>query len=159
LKTALHGKTSTTETLDIKELEVIAVAASVKQDHAKAIELMKKATQLEEARGAPSGPPSLIKPHRCLRNPFARGQGCEAVCSSAGAARQPPGTIVAWHNVPQRKPRSWAATSAYTKLEQWQQADGSLLKLSPRSILPKQRRGSRAFRYKLGLLQYSINGR
>jgi len=34
----------------------------MKKDHAKAIELMKKATNLEESMRAPSGPPGLIKP-------------------------------------------------------------------------------------------------
>src|ERR1051326_4920533 len=46
----------------IHETEIAAVNASMKKDHAKAIELMKKATALEEAMRPPSGPPSLIKP-------------------------------------------------------------------------------------------------
>ena len=47
---------------EIFELEIAALSASIKKDHEKAIELMKKATALEEATGAPYGPPSLIKP-------------------------------------------------------------------------------------------------
>jgi tetratricopeptide (TPR) repeat protein len=47
---------------EIFELEILALSASIKKDHEKAIELMKKATSLEEANSAPSGPPSLIKP-------------------------------------------------------------------------------------------------
>ena len=46
----------------IRELEIAALSASMKKDHAKAIELMKKATALEEQTSAPYGPPSLIKP-------------------------------------------------------------------------------------------------
>ena len=34
----------------------------MKKEHEKAIELMKRATSLEEATSAPYGPPSLIKP-------------------------------------------------------------------------------------------------
>jgi tetratricopeptide (TPR) repeat protein len=47
---------------EIFELEIAALSASMKKDHDKAIELMKKATALEEATNAPYGPPSLIKP-------------------------------------------------------------------------------------------------
>jgi tetratricopeptide (TPR) repeat protein len=46
----------------IFELEILALSASMKNDHAKAIALMKQATSLEEATSAPYGPPSLIKP-------------------------------------------------------------------------------------------------
>ena len=34
----------------------------MKKEHEKAIDLMKRATSLEEATNAPYGPPSLIKP-------------------------------------------------------------------------------------------------
>ena len=47
---------------EIFELEMAALSASMKKDHDKAIELMKRATSLEEATNAPYGPPSLIKP-------------------------------------------------------------------------------------------------
>ncbi len=47
---------------EIFELEILALSASMKKDHEKAIELMKRATSLEEATNAPYGPPSLIKP-------------------------------------------------------------------------------------------------
>ncbi|HEV8430670.1 MAG TPA: tetratricopeptide repeat protein [Pyrinomonadaceae bacterium] len=47
---------------EIFELEIAALSASMKKDHEKAIELMKRATSLEEATNAPYGPPSLIKP-------------------------------------------------------------------------------------------------
>src|ERR1051325_9613203 len=48
--------------IEINETEIAAVDASIKKDHNKAIELMKKATALEEQMRPPSGPPSLIKP-------------------------------------------------------------------------------------------------
>ena len=47
---------------EIFELEITALSASKKKDYEKAIELMKKATSLEESMNAPSGPPSLVKP-------------------------------------------------------------------------------------------------
>ena len=47
---------------EIFELEIAALSASMKKDHEKAIELMKKATALEESTTAPYGPPTLIKP-------------------------------------------------------------------------------------------------
>ncbi|HYN23659.1 MAG TPA: hypothetical protein VES69_01290, partial [Pyrinomonadaceae bacterium] len=51
-----------TESKTIGELEIAAVAASVKRDHEQAAELMKQAIRLEEEMGPPSGPPGLIKP-------------------------------------------------------------------------------------------------
>ncbi len=48
--------------LEIRELQIEAVAASMKQNHAKAAELMLRATALEEALAPPSGPPGLVKP-------------------------------------------------------------------------------------------------
>jgi hypothetical protein len=50
------------ESSNIGELEVAAVAASVKDDHDYAIKLMTKAVELEDKLGPPSGPPSLVKP-------------------------------------------------------------------------------------------------
>ena len=48
--------------VEIMELEVSAQAASMKGDHNEAIEMMKRATAIEEDMSPPSGPPSLIKP-------------------------------------------------------------------------------------------------
>ncbi|HKG62128.1 MAG TPA: hypothetical protein VKB05_20380 [Pyrinomonadaceae bacterium] len=55
---ASRGSTS----IEIMELEIAALSASMKKDHGKAIELIKKATTLEESMSAPYGPPGLIKP-------------------------------------------------------------------------------------------------
>jgi tetratricopeptide (TPR) repeat protein len=60
LQAARAERNSTTS--EIFELEILALSASMKKDHAKAIELMKKATALEESMTAPYGPPGLIKP-------------------------------------------------------------------------------------------------
>jgi predicted Zn-dependent protease len=64
LQAARGSSSSTTST--ILELEIVALTASMKKDHAKAIELMKQATSLEESMSAPSGPPGLIKPSQEL---------------------------------------------------------------------------------------------
>jgi tetratricopeptide (TPR) repeat protein len=48
--------------IEIMELEVSALSASMKGSHPEAIEMMKRATSLEEDMSPPSGPPSLIKP-------------------------------------------------------------------------------------------------
>ncbi len=60
LRAIRAGRNSTTA--EIFELEIAALSASMKKDHAKAIELMKKATTLEESMSPPYGPPGLIKP-------------------------------------------------------------------------------------------------
>ena len=57
---AVHSNPSTNS--QIFEFEILALSASMKNDHAKAIALMKQATSLEEATSAPYGPPGLIKP-------------------------------------------------------------------------------------------------
>ena len=54
--------TSTAAPNGIREFQIAAVDASMKKDHAKAIELMKQATTLEEQMAPPLGPPILIKP-------------------------------------------------------------------------------------------------
>ena len=56
------GSGSTAATPDISALEVRALALSIRGEHEKAIQLMSEATAMEERRGAPSGPPGIIKP-------------------------------------------------------------------------------------------------
>jgi tetratricopeptide (TPR) repeat protein len=48
--------------IEIMQLEVSALAASMKGNHDEAVEMMKRATVLEEDMSPPSGPPSLVKP-------------------------------------------------------------------------------------------------
>src|SRR5204863_5724469 len=63
LSAAIRGSNDVETGLSgIRELEVAAVSASLKKDYAKAIEVMNKATAMEEETGPPSGPPALIKP-------------------------------------------------------------------------------------------------
>jgi len=135
LKSILHGNISATGSLDIKELEVLALAASLQQDHAKAIELMKKATQLEEAMGPPSGPPSLIKPsHELFGEILLRaGKPAEAMVQFQTALRRQPNrarSLIGAARAATRSGDKPGAAAAYSKLlEQWQDADESLPEL------------------------------
>src|SRR5688572_5827039 len=56
------GNGSASAPPDISALEVRALTASIRGEHDKAIQLMTEAAALEERRGAPSGPPGIIKP-------------------------------------------------------------------------------------------------
>jgi len=62
LKGTSAGVPQAKTVLEIRQLEIGALSASMKQDHAGATELMKVAIALEEQLGPPSGPPNLIKP-------------------------------------------------------------------------------------------------
>jgi tetratricopeptide (TPR) repeat protein len=136
LKAIFHGPVSETETLDIRELEIIALAASMKQDHAKAIELMKKATLLEEALGSPSGPPNLIKPaHELFGEILLRaGKPTEAAAQFRIALLRQPNRarslLGAARAAAQSGDRDGAAAAAAKLVEQWRQADNSLPELS-----------------------------
>jgi tetratricopeptide (TPR) repeat protein len=119
----------------IGDLEVAAVTASVKKDHDKAIELMKKATALEEQLGPPSGPPGLIKPsHELFGEILLHAGKPEAAAEQFKTAllRQPNrarSLLGAARAAAQSGDRS-GATAAYSKLlDQWQQADKELPEL------------------------------
>jgi len=135
LKAILHGNATATETLDIRELEIIALTASRKQDHAKAIELMKKATLLEEAMGPPSGPPILVKPlHELFGEILLRaGKPEEAAAQFRTALLRQPNRARSLLGAARAAAKSGdkeGAAAAYAKLlDQWQQADESLAEL------------------------------
>ena len=119
----------------IRELEITALGASMKNDHAKAIELMKKATALEEEISAPYGPPSLIKPtHELFGEILLRaGKPAEAAKQFKIALLRQPNrarSLLGAARAAAQSGDSAAATAAYTKLvEQWKQADESLSEL------------------------------
>ena len=56
------GEAYTAKRMEIMQLEVSALALSMKGKHEEAIEMMKRATALEEEMSPPSGPPELLKP-------------------------------------------------------------------------------------------------
>lgn len=135
LKAIFHGNAATTETMDIKELEIAAVTAAVHKDHDQAIELMKKATLLEEAMGAPSGPPSLIKPaHELFGEILLRaGKPQEAAALFRMALLRQPNRARSLLGAARAAAQSGdkdGAAAAYAKLmDQWPQADASLPEL------------------------------
>ncbi|MEP6708291.1 MAG: tetratricopeptide repeat protein [Pyrinomonadaceae bacterium] len=121
--------------LEIRQLEVAALAASMKQDHTKAIDLMKKAIGLEEQMGPPSGPPGLIKPSnelfgeillRAGRPEAALEQFRSALLRQPNRARSLLGAARAASRIGDEP----GAASFYARLlEQWKQADEGLPEL------------------------------
>jgi tetratricopeptide (TPR) repeat protein len=119
----------------IHEAEIAAVNASMKKDHAKAIELMKKATALEEEMRPPSGPPSLIKPtHELFGEILLRaGKPAEAAeMFNVALQRQPNrarSLLGAARAAVQTGNQSAALTAYAALIEQWKQADTGLSEL------------------------------
>jgi tetratricopeptide (TPR) repeat protein len=119
----------------IYELEVHALNASMTKNHAMAIDLIKKATALEEERGAPYGPPPLIKPtHELFGEILLRaGQPKEAAEKFQIALLRQPNRARSLLGLARAYAQSGdraAAVAAYTKLlDQWKQADADLAEL------------------------------
>jgi tetratricopeptide (TPR) repeat protein len=119
----------------IGELEIAAVAASVKQDYEQAAELMKQAISLEVQMGPPSGPPGLIKPaHELFGEILLRAGKPEAAAEQFKVAllRQPnrARSLLGAARAAAQGGDARGAAAAYTKLlEQWGQADEGLPEL------------------------------
>jgi tetratricopeptide (TPR) repeat protein len=120
---------------EINETEIAALNASMKKDHAKAIELMKKATRLEEEMRPPSGPPSLIKPtHELFGEILLRAaKPAEAAEQFKVALQRQPNRarslLGAARAAAQTGNQSAALTAYATLIEQWKQADTGLSEL------------------------------
>jgi tetratricopeptide (TPR) repeat protein len=118
--------------LGIRELEIAALAAAMKQDYDRAIASMKQATSLEEAMGPPSGPPGLIKPsHELYGEILLRaGRPREAAEQFRIALLRQPNrarSLLGAARAAAKSGDTAGAASAYAKLlEQWQQADEGL---------------------------------
>jgi tetratricopeptide (TPR) repeat protein len=129
------GKSSGNPQASIGDLEIAAVAASMKKDHDQAVELMKKAIALEEQMGPPSGPPSLVKPsHELFGEILLRAGKPEAAAEQFKTAlqRQPnrARSLLGAARAAARSGDQRGATSAYARLsEQWQLADKGLPEL------------------------------
>jgi tetratricopeptide (TPR) repeat protein len=119
----------------VNKLEVEALTASMKKDHATAIDLMKKATALEEQGGAPYGPPTLIKPsHELFGEILLRaGQPKEAVEKFQIALLRQPNrarSLLGLARASAKTGDTATARTTYTKLlDQWKQADADLAEL------------------------------
>jgi tetratricopeptide (TPR) repeat protein len=124
------------EAVSIRDLEIAALAASMKHDHAQAIELMKRATTMEEAKGPPSGPPMLIKPtHELFGEILLRaGKPAEAAAQfHTSLLRQPnrARSLLGAARAAVQSGDKEGAAAAYAKLlDQWQQADAGLPELN-----------------------------
>ncbi|HEX5966229.1 MAG TPA: hypothetical protein VFY51_09855, partial [Pyrinomonadaceae bacterium] len=119
----------------VNKLEVEALKASIKGNHATAIDLMKKATAVEEERGAPYGPPALIKPsHELFGEILLRaGQPKEAVEKFQVALLRQPNrarSLLGLARAYSQSGDSTAAGATYLKLiDQWKEADADLAEL------------------------------
>jgi tetratricopeptide (TPR) repeat protein len=136
LAAAVKGSDAVTNNLEeIKQLEVTALSASMKNDHAKAIELMRKATALEEQSSPPYGPPHLIKPtHELFGEILLRaGKPAEAAEQfKTSLLRQPnrARSLLGAARAAAQTGNHAAAVTAYTTLlEQWKDADRDLPEL------------------------------
>ena len=123
------------ESSSINELEVFAVGASVKGEHDKAATLMKRAVELEEKLGPPSGPPGLIKPSHELFGELLLRAGKPAEAAEQfrlSLLRQPnrARSLLGAARAAAKTGDRATATAIYQKfLAQWQQADPELPEL------------------------------
>jgi predicted Zn-dependent protease len=119
----------------IRGLEVAAVSAATKKDFTKAIDSMKNATAMEEESGAPSGPPSLIKPtHELFGEILLRaGKPADAAAQFRTALLRQPNRARSLLGLARAAAQSGDQTTAaatYAKfLDQWKQADEGLSEL------------------------------
>ena len=120
---------------EIRELQVKAVIASLQNDHTKVIEMMKKATTLEEQSSPPSGPPSLIKPtHELFGELLLRaGKRVEAAAQFQTALLRQPNrarSLLGAARAAQQSGDPAKAAMIYLKFQQqWNQADEGLPEL------------------------------
>jgi hypothetical protein len=121
--------------VEIMETEVAALARSSKGHHQEAIELMKRATALEEEMSPPSGPPDLIKPsHELFGELLLRaGRAKEAAEQfKISLLRQPNrarSLLGAARAAAQSGDKAGATTAYSTFLRIWAQADAQLPEL------------------------------
>jgi tetratricopeptide (TPR) repeat protein len=135
LSAAARGSEFNYEPTGIRGFEVAALSASLKGDHAKAIELMKKATALEEESSPPSGPPILIKPtHELFGEILLRAsKPAEAAEQFKVALQRQPNrarSLLGAARAAAQSGNQSAAQTAYAALiDQWKQADDGLSEL------------------------------
>lgn len=138
---ALKGNGATTpiaqnEPPSIGELEVAALAASVKGDHKTATDLMQRAVSYEEQQGTPSGPPNVIKPaHELYGEILLRaGRPAEAAAQfKTSLLRQPnrARSLLGAARAEKAMRNDVAAAAFYARfLEQWKLADSGLPELA-----------------------------
>jgi hypothetical protein len=133
--------------LEIMELEVSALAASAKGDANTAIEMMKRATGLEEDMSPPSGPPTLIKPsHELLGEILLRASRPKEAAQqfALSLARQPnrARSLLGAARAAAQSGDSKEAAATYSRLLKiWSQADAGSSELREAQDFLKQARG------------------
>ncbi len=129
------GDAYAAKSAEIKELEVSAAAAASKQNYTEAIDLMKRATAIEEEMSPPSGPPSLIKPsHELFGEILLSANRPKEAAEQFGIAllRQPnrARSLLGVARAAVKSGDTKAALEAYSKLvRQWNQADANVPEL------------------------------
>ena len=129
------GDAYTAKRMEIMHLEVSALALSVKGKHEEAIELMKRATALEEEMSPPSGPPELLKPsHEAYGEVLLRaGRAKEAAQQFATSLLRQPNrarSLLGAARAAARSGDTKGAAAAYSALMRiWAQADAQLPEL------------------------------
>lgn len=126
------GDAYAAKSAEIMELEISAASAAAKSNYTEAIDMMKRATTIEEEMSPPSGPPGLIKPSHELfgeillsanRPKEAAQQFEKALLRQPNRARALLGAARAAAGAGDTK----AALEAYSKVvKQWNQADANL---------------------------------
>ncbi len=133
--TSSSGNGSAPASPGISELEVLALAASIKGEHDKAIQFMTEAAAMEEQRGAPSGPPGIIKPaHELFGEILLRAGKHDRAAEQFKTAllRQPnrARSLLGLARVHAKTGNNTEAAAVYSKLlEQWKDADADLPEL------------------------------
>jgi len=129
------GDAYAAKSAEIKELEVSAATAAYKQNFTEAIDMMKRATGLEEEMSPPSGPPSLIKPSHELFGEIllSANRPKEAAVQFAIALQRQPNrarSLLGSARAAAKTGDTKAALAAYSRLmNQWNQADQTLPEL------------------------------
>jgi tetratricopeptide (TPR) repeat protein len=129
------GEAYTAKRMEIMELEVSAQALSMKGKHEEAIEMMKRATALEEEMSPPSGPPELLKPsHEVYGEVLLRaGRAKEAAQQFATSLLRQPNRARSLLGAARAAARSGdtkgAATAYSALLRVWAQGDSQLPEL------------------------------
>lgn len=130
-----QGEAYAAKSAEIKELEVTAAVAAQKQNYSEAIDLMKRATAIEEEMSPPSGPPSLIKPsHELFGEILLSANRPKEAAEQFGIAllRQPnrARSLLGVARAAAKSGDTKGALEAYSKLlRQWNQADSNLPEL------------------------------
>ena len=129
------GSVSGSAAAGVHEFEVLALGASIRGEHDKAIQFMNEAVKMEELRGAPSGPPGIIKPaHELFGEILLRAGNHERAAEQFRTAllRQPnrARSLLGLARVHAKSGNNAEAANVSAKLlEQWKDADADLPEL------------------------------